>query len=176
VQVILRRIDGQEADVGEVGEILVRSPGVALGYHGKPEQFAARMTADGWLRTGDLAHADADGYLYFHGRMDDMLNVGGENVYPQTVEALIRQYPGVAEVAVVAAPHATKGQVPVAFVVAEPAASVDSGQIKQFCLENGPAFAHPRRVMVVGKLPVNTVGKLDRKRLTAMAAADAGLT
>jgi acyl-CoA synthetase (AMP-forming)/AMP-acid ligase II len=175
VQVILRRVDGAEADVGEVGEILVRSPGVAVGYHGKPEQFAARITADGWLRTGDLAHADADGFLYFHGRIDDMLNVGGENVYPQTVENLIRQYPGVADVAVVAAPHATKGQAPVAFVVAEPGTAVDPEQVKQFCLENGPAFAHPRRVQVVGKMPVNTVGKLDRKRLTEMAAADVAL-
>ena len=126
VQVRLRRVDGEQADVGEVGEILVRSPGVAIGYHGNPELFAARITADNWLRTGDLAHADADGFLYFHGRMDDMMNVGGENVYPQTVEALIRQYPGVADVAVVASAHATKGQVPVAFVVAEPAATVRS--------------------------------------------------
>jgi acyl-CoA synthetase (AMP-forming)/AMP-acid ligase II len=176
VQVRLRRVDGEEAGVGEVGEILVRSPGMAVGYHGNPEKFAARITADRWLRTGDLGHADADGYLYFHGRMDDMMNVGGENVYPQTVEALIRQYPGVAEVAVVAAAHATKGQVPVAFVVAKPAAMVDPGQVKQFCLENGPAFAHPRRVVMVDQLPVSAIGKLDRQRLTVMAAAEAGLT
>jgi acyl-CoA synthetase (AMP-forming)/AMP-acid ligase II len=181
VQVRLRRmggerVDGEDAYVGEVGEILVRSPGVAIGYHGNPEQFAARVTTDGWLRTGDLAHADADGFLYFHGRMDDMMNVGGENVYPQTVEALIRQYPGVADVAVVPSSHATKGQVPVAFVVAEPAATVDPEQIRQFCLENGPAFAHPRRVVVVDQLPVSAIGKLDRKRLTVMAAADAAVT
>jgi acyl-CoA synthetase (AMP-forming)/AMP-acid ligase II len=176
VQVRLRRVDGADAEVGDVGEIVVRSPGVAVGYHGKPELFAARITADGWLRTGDLAHADADGFLYFHGRIDDMLNVGGENVYPQTVESLIRQYPGVADVAVVAAPHATKGEVPVAFVVAEQAATLDAEQIKQFCLENGPAFAHPRRVMVVDALPISTIGKLDRKRLGVMAAADAALT
>src|SRR5215472_4280744 len=176
VQVRLRRDDGVEADVGEVGEIVVRSPGVAVGYHGKPELFAARITADGWLRTGDLAHADADGYLYFHGRIDDMLNVGGENVYPQNVESLIRQYPGVADVAVVASAHATKGQVPVAFVVGEPTATVDPEKVKQFCLENGPAFAHPRRVMVVDQLPVSTIGKLDRKRLTVMAAEDTAVT
>jgi long-chain acyl-CoA synthetase len=176
VQVRLRRVDGKEADVGEVGEILVRSPGVAVGYHGNPEQFAARLTADGWLRTGDLAHTDADGFIYFHGRMGDMINVGGENVYPQTVEALIRQYPGVADVAVVASAHATKGQVPVAFVVAKPAAMLDPEQIKQFCLENGPAFAHPRRVLVVDQMPVSAIGKLDRKRLTVMAAAEAGIT
>ena len=176
VAVRLLREDGEEADVGEVGEIVVRSPGVAVGYHGKPELFAARIIADGWLRTGDLAHADADGYLYFHGRIDDMLNVGGENVYPQTVESLIRQYPGVADVAVVGGPHATKGQVPVAFVVAEPAATLNPELIKQFCLENGPAFAHPRRVMVLDKLPISTIGKLDRKRLGMMAAADAALT
>lgn len=173
VQVRLRRPDGADAGVGEAGEIQVRSPGVAVGYHGKQEQFAARITADGWLRTGDLAHADADGFLYFHGRMDDMINVAGENVYPQTVEALIRQYPGVGEVAVVAAPHADKGQVPVAFVVGKPAATLDPEQIKRFCLENGPAFAHPRRVLVVGQLPLSAIGKPDRKRLTAMAAADA---
>src|SRR5215472_6285483 len=130
------------------------------------------LTEGGWLRTGDLAHADADGFLYFHGRLDDMMNVGGENVYPQTVESLIRQYPGVADVAVVASVHATKGQVPVAFVVGESTATVDPEKIKQFCLENGPAFAHPRRVRVVDQLPVSAIGKLDRKRLTVMAAED----
>ena len=176
VRVRLRRPDGPDADVGEVGEILVRSPGVAVGYHGKQEQFAARITADGWLQTGDLAHADEDGFLYFHGRMDDMINVGGENVYPEVVEELIRQYPGVAEVAVVGGPHPTKGYVPVAFVVAKPAATVDAEQIKRFCLESGPAFAHPRHVLVVDELPVSAIGKLDRKRLTAMAAADSGVT
>ena len=176
VQVRLRRPDGADADVGEVGEILVRSPGVAVGYHGRQEQFAERITADGWLRTGDHAHADADGFLYFHGRMDDMINVAGENVYPQAVEALIRRYPGVGEVAVVGSPHATKGHVPVAFVVGKPTATVDPEQIKQFCLDNGPAFAHPRRVLVVDQLPLSAIGKLDRKRLTAMAAADAGVT
>jgi long-chain acyl-CoA synthetase len=176
VQVRLQRPGGEDVDVGEVGEILVRSPGVAVGYHGKQEQFAARITADGWLRTGDLAHADADGFLYFHGRLDDMINVGGENVYPQAVEALIRHYPGVGEVAVVASPHATKGEVPVAFVVGKPGATVDPEQIKQFCLENGPAFAHPRQVLVVDQLPVSAIGKLDRKRLTAMAAPEAEVT
>jgi acyl-CoA synthetase (AMP-forming)/AMP-acid ligase II len=176
VHVRLRRKDGEDAEVGEVGEIIVRSPGVAVGYHGQQEKFAERMTADGFLRTGDLAHADADGFLYFHGRVDDMMNVGGENVYPQNVESLIRQYPGVADVAVVAAAHATKGQVPVAFVVSEPGAAVDSEKVKQFCLENGPAFAHPRRVLVVDQLPVSTIGKLDRKRLTVMAAEETAVT
>jgi len=102
--------------------------------------------------------------------------VGGENVYPQNVESLIRQYPGVADVAVVASAHATKGQVPVAFVVGEPTATVDPEKVKQFCLENGPAFAHPRRVMVVDQLPVSTIGKLDRKRLTVMAAQGTAVT
>src|SRR5215472_3372505 len=176
VQVQLRLEDGEEAAVGEVGEILVRSPGVAVGYHGNQRRFAERITEDGWLRTGDLAHADADGFLYFHGRLDDMMNVGGENVYPQTVESLIRQYPGVADVAVVASVHATKGQVPVAFVVGESTATVDPEKIKQFCLENGPAFAHPRRVRVVDQLPVSAIGKLDRKRLTVMAAEDTAVT
>ena len=176
VQVQLRLEDGEEAAVGEVGEILVRSPGVAVGYHGNQRRFAERITQDGWLRTGDLAHADADGFIYFHGRIDDMMNVGGENVYPQTVEALIRQYPGVADVAVVASAHATKGQVPVAFVVREPTATVDPEKIRQFCLANGPAFAHPRRVLVVDQLPVSNIGKLDRKRLTVMAAQDSVVT
>jgi long-chain acyl-CoA synthetase len=175
VKVRLLREDGEQADVGEVGEIVVTSPGVAVGYHANPEAFAARITLDGWLRTGDLAHADADGFVYFHGRKDDMINVGGENVYPQTVETLIRQYPGVADVAVVAGPHETKGHVPVAFVIAEPRANLDGDEIRQFCLENGPAFAHPRRVLVVDQLPVSPIGKLDRKRLTVMAAAPDGL-
>lgn len=157
---------GESVTVGEVGEIMVRGPGVAVGYHHNDAAFAARVSPDGWLRTGDLAHADSDGYLYFRGRMDDMINVAGENVYPQSVEAVIRRHPSVAEVAVVAAAHESKGQVPIAFVVLKSGMQLDPEEIRQFCLSNGPAFAHPRRVLILDQLPVGPTGKVDRRALT----------
>ncbi len=98
------------------GELWVRNPGVTPGYHNLPKVNAERLN-DGWLRTGDLFHRDAEGFLYFRGRVDDMFNCGGENVYPIEVEDLLMRHPAVAEVSVVALPHAIKGEAPVAMVV-----------------------------------------------------------
>ncbi|UFU02819.1 acyl--CoA ligase [Ruania suaedae] len=151
--------------VGQVGELWVRNPGVTAGYHRLPEVTAQRMT-DGWLRTGDLAAADADGYLRVLGRADDMMNVGGENVYPLEVEKLLRTMPGVGQAAVVPIPHARKGQVPAAFVVA---GGLSEDEVKQYALTHGAAHAHPRRVWFVEELPLGGTGKIDYARLTRLA-------
>lgn len=161
---------GRDAPAGEAGEILVRGPGVMRGYHNRPEATAERLMRDGWLRTGDRAHRDKDGYLYFAGRVDDMINVGGENLYPAEVEARIIGVEGVAEVVVVAAPHHVKGEVPVAFVVAKPGHTVVPDQVRQHCLAAGPAYAHPRHVVVLDRMPLTAIGKPDRRELVQRAA------
>jgi long-chain acyl-CoA synthetase len=170
--VAVRIVDARQRSVrtGEVGELVVRSPGAAVGYHNNSSAFAARLTDDGWLRTGDLAYADSDGFLYYRGRLDDMMNVSGENVYPQAVETLIREYPGIDDVAVVPAPHSIKGQIPVAFVVVSSSLQFDARELQQFCLENGPSYAYPRNVVVLDTLPVGSTGKIDRRRLAEEAA------
>lgn len=155
---------------GEVGELCVRSPGTAQGYHDLPEVTAARFTTDGWLKTGDLMRADEDGYHYFVGRVDDMINVGGENVYPKEVESILGEHPHVDDVCVVGVHHDIKGQVPVAFVVGD-APQLSETAVKDYFIERGPAFAHPRRVFVVDALPLSGAGKVDRAELQRRAEA-----
>ncbi|SEE68919.1 class I adenylate-forming enzyme family protein [Ruania alba] len=155
----------EQVPVGEAGELWVRNPGVTAGYHRLPEVTAERIS-DGWLRTGDLAVAEPDGYLRVLGRADDMMNVGGENVYPLEVEKLLRTMPGVGQAAVVPIPHERKGQVPAAFVVGE---GLTEDEVKQYTLTHGAAHAHPRRVWFVDELPLGGTGKVDYARLTARA-------
>lgn len=160
-----------EVGIGEVGEVLVRNPGVAAGYYKLPE-VTARKIRDGWLATGDLMRRDEDNYFYFVGRTDDMINVGGENVYPKEVEEIIVRHPDVRDVAVVPIPHATKGAVPVAFVVPHDSSAVSEEDIKSYFLENGPAYAHPRRVFFRESFPLSGTGKLDRMTLQEIAVEE----
>jgi acyl-CoA synthetase (AMP-forming)/AMP-acid ligase II len=158
----------RDCNVGEVGELWTRSPANALGYLNDPERTAERFVGDGWLRTGDLFRRDEQGYCYFCGRTDDLISVGGENVYPKEVETIILLHPAVADVGVVPTAHPVKGQAPVAWIVPKPDAGVTEEEIKQHFLANGPAYAHPRRVFFVDKLPVSGTNKLDRSALQQM--------
>jgi long-chain acyl-CoA synthetase len=92
-----------------------------------------------------------------------MFNSGGENVYPLEVENLLLRHPAVAEVSVVPAPHRVKGEVPVAMIVKARGREVSEDELKRFCLGNGPAYAHPRRILFVSEMPLNGPGKIDRK-------------
>ena len=152
------------------GILHVRSPGVMAGYHNMPEETAKRLV-DGWFDTGDVLNRDAEGWYYFVGRADDMFVTGGENVYPGVVESLLERHPGIRQAVVVAAPHALKAHVPVAFVVPREPGSVDEEAVKRFALANGPAYAHPRRVWLVDELPLSGTNKIDRRLLAARAAA-----
>ncbi len=166
----VRLVDERGADVpdGEVGELLVRNPGVAAGYWKLPDVTAARFR-DGWLRTGDLLRRDRDGYYYFMGRRDDMINVAGENVYPKEVEDVLLQHPNLRDACVVPAPHGMKGEVPVAFVVERARGRTTEDEVKAFFLERGAPYAHPRRVTFLDALPLGTTGKLDRTGLKERA-------
>ncbi len=152
--------DGQESP--SHGELWVRNPGVTPGYYRLPEVDRQRIS-DGWLKTGDVFDRDAQGFFYFRGRTDDMFNSGGENVYPLEVENVLLKHPGVAEVSVVPVPHRIKGEVPVAMVVKAKGAEISEDELKQFCLANAPAYAHPRLIDFVAELPLNGPGKIDRK-------------
>jgi acyl-CoA synthetase (AMP-forming)/AMP-acid ligase II len=164
------RADGTDCDVDEVGELVCRNPGLAKGYWKLPE-VTARKLRDGWLHTGDLMRRDGDGYYYFVGRVDDMINVAGENVYPKEVEDVLLRHPDLVDACVVPAPHATKGWVPVAYVVArDPATPPAEDAVKKFFLEQGAPYAHPRRVTFLDRLPLGGTGKLDRSALKRRAA------
>ena len=159
-----------ELPAGEPGELLISNPGLGSYYELPEKEAEAFEERDGrrFLRTEDIAYVDEDGYHYIVGRLDDMMIVGGENVYPAEVVNLLERHEAVDEVVVVAVPHAVKGEAPVAFVVA--ADEVTEREIREFALENGPAYAHPRRVLFLEEFPLTGAGKVDRTALTADAA------
>jgi long-chain acyl-CoA synthetase len=161
-----------EVAVGEVGELWVRNPGVTVGYHNLPEVTAERIR-DGWLATRDLMRCDADGFFYFVGRKDDLINVSGENVYPREVEEVLLRHPAVRDAAVVAAPHPVKGEVPVAFVVLTSPGALSAEELVAFYHRSGPHYAYPRTVTYLDALPLSGTGKADRAALTALAAQQA---
>lgn len=175
VEVRITEPDDPESEVseGEIGELLVRSPGVAHGYYKAPEATAASFLEDGWLRTGDLVRLDECGYLKVVGRIDDMINAGGQHVFPKEVEDRLLGHPAVKDACIVAQRHEIKGEVPVAFVVPD-GEEVIEADLKTWCLEHGPAFAHPRHIYFRNSLPLSGTGKIDRHMLAREAASMAG--
>jgi len=116
-----------------------------------------------------VCRRDANGFYYFVGRTDDMFVCGGENVYPGDVVAVIERHPDVLQAAVIAVDHELKGQVPLAFVVARPGSSLSEQAVKEWTLAHGPAYAHPRRVILTAEIPLAGTGKIDRAALRALA-------
>ena len=151
------------------GELVVKNPGILLGYHNLPEETAKRVQ-DGWYYTGDICRRDADGFYYFVGRNDDMFVSGGENIFPIEVESLLERHPAVHQAYVMPFDHEMKGQVPYAFVVLREGAKANEAELKEFALANGPAYQHPRRVFFVNQLPLAGTNKVDQPLLRKWAA------
>ena len=150
------------------GELVVRNPGVALGYYNLPEETAESFI-DGWNRSGDIMRQDEDGWFYFLGRVDDMCGCGGENISPGEVESLLEKHQGIAQAVVLPFADESKGEVPFAFVVGENGAELDEDGIKAYALENGPAYAHPRRIFILPMIPLTGTNKIDRDALRDLA-------
>ncbi|MBY4636211.1 fatty acid--CoA ligase [Sphingopyxis sp. XHP0097] len=158
--------DGRHCAVGEVGEVVTRSSNNMIGYWNLPDA-TARTMEDGWIRTGDAGYLDADGYLFIHDRMKDMIITGGENVYPAEVESAIFGHPAVQEVAVFGVPDEKWGEAVKAAVVAKPGETVDEAAIIAWARERIAPFKCPRSVDVIAALPRNASGKILRKDLRA---------
>jgi len=158
----------RELAPGEVGHLVARGENVTQGYLDEPEETAA-VLHDGWLWTGDLAERDADGYFFHRGRSKEILKIGGHRVSPIEIEHVVAEHPDVAEAAVVGAPDALMGEVPVAFVVARPDRQPDAEGLRAFCRARMPAYLVPVRFTLVASLPRNEAGKLLRAQLTAQA-------
>ncbi len=170
---VLRGIDvrlvdesGDDALDGDPGEIWVRGPNVFLGYLDDPEQTARVLTTDGWLRTGDIATVDADGYLHLVDRAKDLIIVSGFNVYPAEVEEVLAEHPGVGEVGVIGVPHPHSGEAVKAFVVPLPGVHLDEDQLIAWCCDHLARYKAPTKVLFVDELPRNLSGKLLRRALT----------
>ncbi len=166
-QVLVRLVDSQGRE-GEQGVLQVKSPGIMLGYHNRPDIRAA-ITDDGYYVTGDVLRRDAQGFYYFVGRDDDMFVSGGENIFPGEVEKVLETLPGVQQACVVPVPDDIKGHKPVAFVVPTAAAGLTEDAVKQHVLANAPAYQHPRRVWFLDALPLASTNKVDRNLLKQQA-------
>ncbi len=157
--------DGSPLPPHEPGDLEVRGPNVFRGYWRMPEKTAEEFTADGFLRTGDKATIDDEGYVSIVGRGKDMVITGGLNVYPKEVELVIDDLPGVKESAVVGAPHRDFGEAVVAAVVATPGAQLDESSLIAAVKERLAAFKCPKRILFVDELPRNTMAKVQKNVL-----------
>jgi acyl-CoA synthetase (AMP-forming)/AMP-acid ligase II len=151
------------------GELIVRNPGILLGYHNMPEETALRVR-EGWYYTGDVCRRDDEGFYYFVGRNDDMFVCGGENIFPIEVESLLERHPAVHQAFVMPFAHELKGEVPFAFVVPRAGVTLTEDELRQFALANGPAYRHPRRVFFLDHLPLAGTNKIDRGLLRQWVA------
>ena len=165
VQVRLVDDQGGDALVGDPGEIWVKGPNVFAGYWNDPEATARALTTDGWLRTGDIAVADDDGYVTIVDREKDLIIVSGFNVYPAEVEEVLAEHPGVAEVAVLGVPHPHTGESVKAFVVAKPDRSLEEDDLIAFCSRELARYKCPTKILFVSELPHGLNGKLLRREL-----------
>jgi long-chain acyl-CoA synthetase len=158
---------GEDAPVGEVGEIWSRTGQNMLGYWKKPEETAKTITPDGWLKTGDAGYLDEDGYLYIHDRVKDMIVSGGENIYPAEVENCLMSHPDIADVAVIGVPSDKWGETVKALVVRKEGADVSPDDIIKFAKERIASFKCPTSVDWVDALPRNPSGKILKRELRA---------
>lgn len=155
--------DGNEVPVGEPGEIVAKGPQIMLGYWQRDDE-TAKTLQDGWLRTGDVAQMDEDGYFTIVDRKKDMILVSGFNVYPNEVEEQIAAVPGVLEVGVIGVPDEKSGEKVAAYVVAShPAPSADD--IIAHCRQGLAAYKIPASVTFVDELPKSPIGKILRREL-----------
>lgn len=157
----VRVVDERDAPVGPggIGEVVVRGPSVMKGYWERPEATAEALR-DGWLRTGDVARLDEEGYAFIVDRVKDMIISGGENVYPAEVENVLYEHPWVAEAAVIGVPDERWGEVPVALVVPRPGGEVAEEDLISFCRERLAKYKTPSRVTFVEELPRTPSGKV----------------
>lgn len=159
--------DGEEVGAGETGEIVVRGGSVMSHYLDDPEATAEALSADGWLRTGDLGVVDDDGNLRIVGRSKDMFIVGGFNAYPAEIENLLLAHPAIAQVAVIGIPDERLGEVGMAFVVIAPDQTADEAELVAWSREQMANYKAPRHFEFVDHLPVNAAGKVEKLQLRA---------
>ena len=165
VEVRLVDTEGEDALVGDSGEIWVRGPNVFAGYWHDEDATRAVLTDDGWLMTGDIAVADEDGFLYLVDRSKDLIIVSGFNVYPAEVEEVLLLHPAIAAAAVVGVEHPYSGEAVKAFVVPEADRHLEEDEVVEFCAQHLARYKCPSTVSFVESLPRGMAGKLLRREL-----------
>lgn len=156
--------DGNECATGEVGEVIIQSPQLMKAYWNRPDETRDAIRA-GWLYSGDAGYYDADGYLYIHDRLKDMIVSGGENVYPAEVESVLAACNGIAEVAVIGVPDERWGEAVKALVIPQPGADISARDITAFARQHMAGFKCPKSIDFVDSIPRTPSGKILKKEL-----------
>jgi fatty-acyl-CoA synthase len=157
---------GKDAGPGQVGDLLFGGPGVTPGYWQNEEATRSAFTDDGWLRSGDLARRDEEGFYYIAGRRKDMFISGGENVYPAEVENVLCAHPAISEAAVVAEADAHWGEIGRAFILPIPGvAALDTKELEAFCRARMAPYKVPKSFEMVSDFPRTAAGKIQKHRL-----------
>jgi long-chain acyl-CoA synthetase len=163
-EVSIRDFAGHEVPIGQPGELCVKGPQVMKGYWNKPKETADVMTTDGFLRTGDMATIDDQGYLTIVDRLKDMILVSGFNVYPSEIEEVVMMHPGVLEVAAIGKKSDKTGEIPKIFVIKK-SPDLSEEMLIEHCRDNLVAYKIPREIEFVTELPKTPVGKILRREL-----------
>jgi acyl-CoA synthetase (AMP-forming)/AMP-acid ligase II len=163
--------EGATLGVGEIGEICMRGPQVVPGYW-NDEVATAAAFRDGWFHSGDVGYLDGEGFLYVVDRLKDVVIRGGENVYCVEVEAVLHEYPAVADVAVVGIDERVMGERVCAVVVPRAGATVELADLRAFATDRLAAFKRPEALYLVDELPTTATGKIAKRELRAQIAAD----
>ncbi|ACC80687.1 class I adenylate-forming enzyme family protein [Nostoc punctiforme] len=156
--------DGNQVEIGELGEITIKGANVMLGYWNRPFE-TAEVIKNGWLHTGDIGRMDEDGFFYVIDRSKDMIVVSGFKVYPTEVENVIYQHPAVAEVAIYGVPDPLKGEIVKANIILKASQTITEQQIIDFCYERMAAYKVPRVINFVNSIPKNSTGKVLKRFL-----------
>src|SRR5581483_466239 len=149
---------------GEVGELVIKGPQVMRGYWGKPRESAEALS-DGWLRTGDLATMDEEGFFFIVNRKKEMIKTRGENVYPREVEEIISRHPQVREAVIIGLPDPFAGEIIKAYLVLNEGAAVSAEEILSFCRKDLAKFKLPSIIEFRRELPKSILGKVMRRVL-----------
>jgi long-chain acyl-CoA synthetase len=163
--------EGNEVAEGEIGEIVMRGPHVMSGYWKRPDATAETLDEDGWLKTGDMARIDEDGYIFIVDRKKELIIRGGYNVYPRELEEVFYEHPAVREAAVVGVPDESLGEEVAAAVSLKPDAEVSADDLRAFVKERVAAYKYPRRVWFVEDLPKGPTGKILKREIEPPDAA-----
>jgi long-chain acyl-CoA synthetase len=162
-----RVVDDDDNDVvpGEVGELLIKGPGVMKEYFNQPEATTETLRG-GWLHTGDLARQDTDGFFYIVDRKKELIIRGGYNVYPREIEEVLYQHPAVLEAAVMGLPHPDLGEEVAAAVVLRPDSDVSGEELRQFVKERIAPYKYPRVIEFMDELPKSSTGKILKREIS----------
>lgn len=159
---------GQDAPIGQPGEMWFRGPQVTSGYYGKPEETAQAITEDGWLKSGDIVYMDEDGYFFVVDRKKDMIISSGYNIYPREIEEVFYQHPKVNKVAAIGIPEEKRGENVGVYISLKPGETATPEEFMEFCKPKLAKYKWPTVIEIWDELPESNIGKLLKRALRDM--------